>query len=137
MSIPISARAQSEGKIHIVNMWTDSSFKYYAPDYLRVKVGDTVRFVNKTGSHNTQSIKGMVPEGVPAWNSKLKETFDLKITKEGVYGYKCTPHYAMGMVGVIIAGDPNVNLTKARTVNTPKKAKALFDEFFSKIERGR
>lgn len=129
-----AASAVAEGRVHTVKMWTDGKLKYYAPDFLRVEIGDTVRFVNMSGSHNTESIKGMVPEGVPRWNSKLKETFDLKITREGVYGYKCTPHYTKGMVGLIVAGDPKVNLAQAQAVKTPKKAREAFGFLFAEIE---
>lgn len=130
---PISTWAQEKGKVHVVKMWTDGSLKYYIPDYLKVEVGDTVRFVNKSGNHNTESISGMIPKDAPAWNSKLNQTFDLKIQHEGVYGYKCTPHYTKGMVGLIVAGDPGVNLAEAQAVKTPRKAKEMFDMLFAQI----
>ena len=34
------------------------------------------------------------------------------IDKPGVYGFKCKPHYGMGMVGLIVVGEP-VNKTAA------------------------
>ena len=43
-------------------------------------------------------------ESVPS----LRKTID----KPGVYGFKCKPHYGMGMVGLIVVGEP-VNKTAA------------------------
>lgn len=88
-----SAIAVAEPKTHTVEMITDKGQKIFAPMYLKVAVGDTVRFVNASTNHNTESMRGMIPEGAARWNSKLEKTFDLKVTHEGVYAYRCTPHY--------------------------------------------
>ena len=50
-------------------------------------------------------------------------TFD----KDGVYGVKCAPHYAMGMVALIEVGQP-VNLDEAKAVKHTGKAKTVFAE---------
>ncbi|GIS46662.1 MAG: hypothetical protein Ct9H90mP18_09940 [Gammaproteobacteria bacterium] len=34
----------------------------------------------------------------------LNEELVVKFDKEGVYGYKCTPHYILGMVGLVVVG---------------------------------
>ena len=130
---PKLAMAQATPKTHVVKMWSDGGMKYYMPDFLKVAVGDTVQFVNMSGRHNTESVDGMIPEGTTPWNSQLEQTFELKITQPGVYGYKCTPHFAMGMVGIIVAGDAPANLVQAQSVKTPKKAKAVFDRLFAKV----
>ena len=41
----------------------------------------------------------------------LSVTFDIP----GVYGYQCTPHSMMAMVGVIQVGDNTSNLTSAKS----------------------
>jgi plastocyanin len=67
-------------------------------------VGDTVKWVWVSGSHTTTSIT--VPTGAAAWDAPLtsiNQTFIYKITVAGAYAYKCTPHFAMGMVGSIVA----------------------------------
>lgn len=50
----------------------------------------------------------------------------MTLTVEGVYGYICSPHYEMGMVGVIVVGDPSVNLEAARKVRQQGDAKSAF-----------
>jgi len=55
-------------------------------------------------------------------------TFD----KPGVYGYKCKPHYGMGMVGMIVVGEPT-NADQAKAVTHPGKAKQAFTNLFDKL----
>ena len=52
----------------------------------------------------------MLPEGAQSWNGGLNEELVVKFDKEGVYGYKCTPHYILGMVGLVVVGDGSSNL---------------------------
>jgi pseudoazurin len=56
-------------------------------------------------------------------NEQITVTFD----QEGVYGIKCTPHYGMGMVALIVVGNA-VNLEEAKAVKHPGKAKKAFAE---------
>ncbi|MEM7056988.1 MAG: plastocyanin/azurin family copper-binding protein [Pseudomonadota bacterium] len=118
--------AMAEGNLHVIKMITEDGSKLYAPDLLHVAVGDQVQFVNVSGHHNTESIEGMIPEGAKPWFSEIDETFKLTITHEGVYGYRCTPHYENGMVGLIVAGDASVNLEQAKAVEHPIRPANLF-----------
>lgn len=129
------AAAFAQSQTHTVQMISEGKDKIFVPDFLIVDVGDTVRFVNVSGHHNTESIKGMIPEGVKRWKSKIDQTFYLKITHEGVYGYKCTPHYNQRMVGLIVAGDPVVNLEAARGAKMPPLVKELMDILFSEADK--
>ena len=60
--------------------------------------------------HNTASIAEMTPDASLEWNGKINEELKITFTKEGVYGYKCTPHYILGMIGIIAVGDNLANL---------------------------
>ncbi len=117
------------GTVHVVEM--DRNF--FNPAYLEIEVGDTVRFVNVSGKHNTESIADMLPEGALPWRSKLKETYDLTLTVEGVYGYKCLPHFGKGMVGLIVVGDQPTNLQQAKNSRVPAAAAEVFDSLFERI----
>jgi len=91
----------------------------FDPPFVKANVGDTVHFL-ASPSHNAELIAGMVPAGVPLSGGKMNQGFDLKLTAPGVYGIKCKPHYAMGMVALIQAGSgPSRNLPAARTVALP------------------
>ena len=104
----------------------------FEPDFLKVEPGDTVKFLVVDKGHDAQSIPGMLPEGVEGFKGKVNEEVTFTVEKEGVYGVKCAPHYAMGMVMLIVAGEP-VNAEAAKAVKQPGKAKATFAELFAQL----
>ena len=96
----------------------------FEPPVLKINPGDSVKWVATNPNHNTASIDGMIPEGANPWNGEINEELVVKFDKEGVYGYMCSPHYVLGMVGFIVVGNANSNLdvvTKA-----VKKAQSKF-----------
>ena len=82
----------------------ESGVMVFEPSFVQAQPGDTVHFVATDKSHDVASIKGMLPEGVEAFKGKLNEDYALTVTEEGVYGVKCTPHFPMGMVAVVVVG---------------------------------
>src|SRR5690606_39040931 len=94
--------------------------------------GDTVTFVPTDKGHDAMSIDGMLPEGADKFKGKISEQITVTLTKEGVYGVKCLPHYGMGMVALIVAGKP-VNLEQAKSVKQTGKAKKVFEELFAQV----
>jgi pseudoazurin len=107
----------------------------FEPDFIKAAVGDTVKFVIVDKGHNAESIKGMIPEGAEPFKGKVSEEIILTLTQEGIYGVKCLPHYGMGMVALIVAGNP-VNLDAAKAVKNPGKAKTNFAALFEQLEKG-
>lgn len=105
----------------------------FEPSFVQVQPGDTVHFLAVDKGHDVESVKGMLPEGVEPFKGKLNENFDLTVTAEGVYGVKCTPHYPLGMVALVVVGDPSSNLEAAKAVKNPKKAQERFHEAFEEI----
>jgi pseudoazurin len=105
----------------------------FEPAYVDAAVGDVIRFVPTDPGHNAESIEGMLPEGVEPFKSRINQEFELELTEEGLYGVQCTPHYRMGMVALIQAGDP-VNLEAARAVEHPGKAAERFPPLFERVE---
>ena len=79
----------------------------FIPRVLKIKPGDTVKFISENAGHNSQNIKGMIPNGAKSWKSKIGKDFELKLQVPGIYGYKCTPHYGIGMVGLIVVEGEN------------------------------
>ncbi|MDZ4066689.1 MAG: plastocyanin/azurin family copper-binding protein, partial [Tabrizicola sp.] len=82
--------------------------------------------------HNVEGIEGMLPEGVQGFKSDMGKDYVLTLTAEGLYGVKCTPHYTMGMVGLIQAGAP-VNRDAAAAVTHKGKAKTRFEPLFGQV----
>ncbi|NNE22491.1 MAG: pseudoazurin [Rhizobiales bacterium] len=101
----------------------------FEPDLVMAAPGDTVKFVSVDKGHNAESIKGMLPDGVDKFKSKLSKDFVLTVEKDGLYGIKCTPHYGLGMVALIAVGDP-ANADAARAVKQRGKAKKRFAAIF-------
>lgn len=101
----------------------------FEPDFVRIAPGDTVRFVPTHKGHNAETVKGMVPDGAEPFKSKFNEEKVVTFDTEGIYGIKCAPHYAMGMVAVVQVGK-SVNLAAAKTIKHTGKAKAVFAEIF-------
>ena len=109
----------------------------FEPAFVKAAVGDTIIFqATEKGAH--QSVSLLVPAGAKAWSGPMDADFKVKVEKEGVYLYACTPHKAMGMVGVIQAGKP-VNLAEAKAAATKEQAgfamnKTRFDTALAKVK---
>ena len=116
---------------HVVEMLNkgEKGAMVFQPNLVHAAPGDTVKFVPTDKSHNAESIKGMIPEGAESFKSKMNEEITVTFDKDGVYGVKCAPHYGMGMVGLIVVGQP-VNADEAKAVKQTGKAKAAFAELF-------
>ncbi|MEM7195923.1 MAG: plastocyanin/azurin family copper-binding protein, partial [Pseudomonadota bacterium] len=63
-----------------------------------------VTFVSENPGHNSASV--YVPDGAEAWDGEIGKDITVTLSAEGVYIYKCTPHLALAMVGVIKVGNP-------------------------------
>lgn len=108
-------------EVHMLNKGAAGTM-VFEPDFLRVAVGDTVKFVPQDKGHNAESIEGMLPEGAVPFASKINEEIDVTFDIPGVYGVRCKPHFAMGMVMAIAVGDAKApeDFLEGRL---PKKAK--------------
>ncbi|AFJ03093.1 Blue (type 1) copper domain protein [Methylophaga frappieri] len=95
----------------------------YAPLVVQIAPGDKVTWTNMS-THDTQSIEGLIPEGAEMWHSPMSENFQRTFTEEGIYIYKCTPHFGAGMGGAIIVGQP-VNLEQIQNAEVNGAAKRL------------
>jgi pseudoazurin len=107
----------------------------FEPNFLRIKPGDSVHFVAKDKGHDVISIPGMVPDGAEPFKGEMNKDITVTFTKPGVYGVECQPHYSMGMVGLIVVGDPSSNLEKAKAVTQPGKAKQAFAKLFEQASK--
>ena len=79
----------------------------YSENIARIDVGDTITWVPTSKGHNVQFVS--VPDGVEKIKSKMNDEVSFTFEQEGVYLYLCTPHATMGMIGVVVVGDSDVN----------------------------
>jgi pseudoazurin len=101
-----------------------------------LKAGDTVRFIPTDPGHNVESIKEMWPAGAAEVKGVLGKEVVVKLTKTGVYGFKCTPHWTMGMTFVAKVGDgkPNAAEAEAAIAKAPSLAKKRLTAEFAAIK---
>ncbi len=122
----------AEVEVKLLNKGADGVM-VFEPAFVKIAPGDTVKFVSTDKGHNAESIKGMLPEGTAPFVGKSNEDIAVKFEQEGVYGIKCLPHYGMGMVGMIVVGNPG-NVDQAKAVPQVGKAKQVFATLFGKLE---
>jgi pseudoazurin len=103
----------------------------FEPALVKIAPGDTVTFVPTDKSHNVESIPGMIPAGAKPFKSAMSQPLKVTFSQAGVYGFKCMPHYAMGMVGVVVVGSGGANLAAAQASNHPGRAKQVFTGLLS------
>ncbi|WP_426420903.1 pseudoazurin [Bradyrhizobium genosp. A] len=123
----------AEIEVKMLNKGSDGSIMVFEPALVKIEPGDTVKFVAADKGHNAASIKGMLPDGAAPFVGKNGEDMSVKFDQAGVYGVKCVPHYAMGMVAMIVVGTPT-NVEQAKAVPQVGKAKQMFATLFEKLE---
>tara|TARA_B100001564_G_scaffold318445_1_gene295063 strand:+ start:54 stop:497 length:444 start_codon:yes stop_codon:yes gene_type:complete len=87
----------------------------FEPAVLKINVGDTVTFKSIDAAHNSASIPGMIPAGASPWNGELSQDLTVSFDVAGIYGYQCTPHSMMAMVGVIEVGNDQSNMNEVKS----------------------
>ena len=94
--------------------------------------GDTVTFLPTEKGHMAASIKGMLPKGIKKFKGKINKPVSIVVSEDGLYGVKCTPHLANGMVALIAVGDFNTD-GFLDGVKLPKKSKARMEEMLTQL----
>jgi pseudoazurin len=100
----------------------------FSPEVVKIAPGDTVTFVATDKGHNAEIISTMIPAGATPFKGKMNQNLTVKFSKPGTYGFKCMPHYGMGMVGAVIVGNGSSNAAQARAASHPGKAKQVFSQ---------
>ena len=136
LSVQPSHAATHEVKMYNKDPDNKKNRMVFVPRILKIQPGDTVKFISASKGHNTESIKGMLPAGVEKWKSKIGKDFELTLNKPGIYGYKCTPHFGVGMVGLVVVEGDNwqANLEDAKKAKKVGKSKKIFKEIWSELE---
>ena len=123
----------AEHEVHMLNKG-EAGTMVFEPAFVKAEPGDTIHFIPTDKSHNVEAIKDILPEGVEVFKSKINEGYTLTVTEAGLYGVKCTPHFAMGMVALIQVGEAPANLDAAKTAKMPKKARERMDAEIAQVQ---
>ena len=131
------AVAQTTHEVQMLNAHPDDRRlrQVFFPRLLVVSPGDTVRFLAVDRGHNSESLRGMVPEGAEGWRGRINEEVDVTLKTPGFYGYHCTPHSSVGMVGLIIVEGEGMmdNLEAAQGVRQRGRASAVWEEIWAEV----
>lgn len=124
----------AEIEVKMLNKGSDGEAMVFEPAAVKAQPGDTIKFVPVDKGHDVVSMPGLVPEGVAEIKGKISQEVSFTADKPGVYVFKCTPHFGMGMVAVIVVGDAPANLDAVKAAKMPKKAKDRLDAEIAKLK---
>jgi plastocyanin len=79
----------------------------FAPDTVRIRAGETVRWTNTTDLVHTVTLLGSDRgESVDSGSLRPGDTFRHTFATPGTFGYTCVPHDGAGMRGVVVVVPP-------------------------------
>ncbi|MGB0711444.1 MAG: pseudoazurin [Gammaproteobacteria bacterium] len=140
LTLLISFNLSVVGKNYEVQMLNQGSEGYmvFEPSVIKIQKGDSITFKATDAAHNSASIDGMIPAGAKVWNSKLSQDITVTFDVEGIYGYQCTPHAMMAMIGLIQVGENKDNLESVKAAAQKFKATFVmnqdrFDNYLSQL----
>ena len=109
--------------IDMLNKRDDGAKMVYSEDIARIDVGDTITWTPDSKGHNVEFIAG--PDGWKApKKSKLNKEVAITFDTPGVYLYQCSPHKSMGMIAIIVVGEPDPKVVKDRLKDAKVKGKS-------------
>jgi pseudoazurin len=118
---PAGAALAADHQVRMLNRGA-AGMMVFEPAYLAIEPGDTVTFLNSDPGHNAETAAGMLPAGAAPFKGAMSKEITVAFETEGLYGYLCKPHYAMGMVGLIKVGADTPNADAAKAAKHPGKA---------------
>ena len=130
---PLSAQAR-DIIVHMKNQGADGAM-VFEPSFVKAAVGDTIRFQPSNPSHNAETMANMLPAGATPMKGAMNKEAVLTVTKPGLYGIKCMPHYSMGMVALVQVGKVTpADLAAAKAVKLPPFAAKRMTAALAKVK---
>ncbi|MCD2514446.1 pseudoazurin [Comamonas endophytica] len=106
----------------------------YEPEFIRLQPGDKLKFLASSNGHDAVSIDGMLPAGARPFKGRINEEIEVTFTEAGLYGIKCLPHYAMGMVMLVQVGDAPLSALQI-PAEAPERAQKRFQHIAARAAR--
>ena len=103
----------------------------FSKKMISIELNDDVLWKSVDKGHNVQFI-GM-PDGAKKYKSKISKDASYKFEKPGIYLYQCTPHKAMGMIGIVVVGNDKSNLEMIKKVKVYGKSKKILKKLLEKL----
>ena len=131
ISLEINAK---EYTIEMLNKDENGNRMVYSHEILKIAVNDKVTWVPTNKGHNVQMIAS--PNDLKL-RSKNNKTVSITFDTPGIYFYLCTPHKAMGMIGLVVVGKDTSNeeqIWKARVKLPGKKNQDKLKSLLSQLK---
>ena len=103
----------------------------YSVKLAEVDVNDKIIWKSTTKGHNVEFV--VMPKGVKKFKSKINKDATYEFKVPGIYLYQCTPHKAMGMIGIVVVGNDKSNLDAVKKAKMRGKSKKVFKELLKDI----
>ena len=103
----------------------------YSIKVAKIDLNDKIIWKHVSKGHNVEFI-GM-PKGVKKFKTKINKKAEYEFKKPGIYLYQCTPHKAMGMIGIVVVGGDKSNLEKIKKVKLYGKSKKIFKKLLKEL----
>ena len=113
---------------------SSTGFFAFSPDFVRITPGDIINFVATDKGHQVYSVPSMIPEGAQPFDAKMSQDIKATFTVPGVYVIACRPHMTMGMIGVVLVGDP-INIDKLDPSSLPDKARTKLETLLGPLKK--
>ena len=103
----------------------------YSVKVAEVDVNDKIIWKSTTKGHNVEFV--VMPKGVKKFKSKINKDATYEFKVPGIYLYQCTPHKAMGMIGIVVVGNDKSNLDAVKKAKMRGKSKKFLKELLKGI----
>jgi pseudoazurin len=131
ISAPASAK---DITIHMKNQGAEGAM-VFEPSFVKAAVGDVIHFIPTDPAHNAETMPTMLPAGATPMKGMMNKEVVMTVTKPGLYGIKCMPHYSMGMVALVQAGKVTpADLAAAKAVKLPPFAAKRMTANLAKVK---
>lgn len=132
-TVAITGAVQAEEfEIKMLNKGEDG-LMVFEPGLVQIQQGDTVHFVATDPGHNAETVNNLLPEGAEPFKGAMGKELTVTFDVGGAYVIKCLPHFAMGMVALVIVGEDPANLTDIENAGMPRKAQERIDAEIAKL----
>ena len=133
LGINANVGSSAEIEVKMLNKGSGGQKMVFEPALIVANVGDTITFLPTNKGHMAASIKGMLPDGADKFKGKTNKPISYTVSAEGLYGVRCTPHYANGMVAIIAVGSALAPDDFLKGIKVSKKAKVRFEDILSQL----
>ena len=103
----------------------------YSIKVANIDLNDKIIWKHISKGHNVEFIGK--PEGVKKFKTKINKKAEYVFNKPGIYLYQCTPHKAMGMIGIVVVGGDKSNLEKIKKVKVYGKSKKILKKLLNEL----